>query len=324
MKLELESIKKIAFGAISVYEENGEIGFLRFEGEPKEVYGKTGRSTASVMLDFYTDSDTFTFDYSVSRCIDRDHAYFDLYENDVLICHFGETFSKDKIKTTGHFETTLSSGEKRIRLYLPNLFEAKLSNLCLGDGATLKFVEKRGKLLMLGDSITHGFDAYFPSLSYANTIGREFDFDCVNQAIGGEMFRLRILPESSSLSPDYITVAYGTNDWSWSNKTREECVQNARDFFNKLTGLYKNSRIFYISPLYRGDNKRITTVGDFLGAVEEFSKVAREFGCEVINGVNLIPHDSQMFDDKYLHPNDLGFTQYAKSLEKELRKLGVS
>jgi lysophospholipase L1-like esterase len=137
------------------------------------------------------------------------------------------------------------------------------------------------------------------------------------------MFRTRGLPETTSLSPDYITVAYGTNDWSWSGKTLDEITENANAYFTKLTSLYPSAEIFYISPLYRGDEGRITTLGDFFGAVERFSEVAKKFGCKVINGRDLIPHSSLMFDDKYLHPNDLGFTQYAKALEKELRKLGV-
>ena len=95
-------------------------------------------------------------------------------------------------------------------------------------------------------------------------------------------------------------------------------------FFKKLRALYPKSKIFYISPLYRGDNKRITTLGDFSGAVKAFSEIAREFGFEVIDGVKLIPHDSAMFEDKYLHPNDLGFTQYASALIKELSGRGLS
>jgi len=194
------------------------------------------------------------------------------------IKHFGNFISSEEKKTSGHFEASLSKGEKRITLYLPNLWIATLSNITLDEGAFVKKHEKKKKLLMMGDSITHGFDAYFPSLSYANLIAKKFDFDMTNQAIGGEMFKEASLPESSSLTPDYITVAYGTNDWSWSEKTLEECVENARKYFKKLTSLYKSSKIIYISPLYRGDNKRITSVGDLDTAIQSFSSVAREYG----------------------------------------------
>ena len=323
MKLDLKSIENLTFGVLSVYEENGQTVFTRFEGAPIESYGKSGRSTASVMLDFYTDSESFKIDFSLTRCIDRDHAYFDLYEDEVLTYHFGKTFEKEESEFTGSFEAKLRKGEKRVRLYFPNLFQAKISSINLDDGCYYRRTKKEKTLLMMGDSITHGYDAYFPSLSYANTVARDFDFDMINQAIGGEMFRTRSLPEKSSLSPDYITIAYGTNDWSWSGKTREECTENARVFFEKLTSLYKNSRIFYISPLYRGDEGRITTVGDFFGAKDAFIEVAKSFGAEIIEGRNLIPHSPLMFDDKYLHPNDLGFTQYAKALKRELEKFGV-
>ena len=322
MKLSLSDVKNITLGAISVIEEEGGIAFKRFEGAPLDHYGKSGRSSASVLLDFYTDATKISIDYRISR-VGRAFGFFDLYEEDTLTYHFGKEVSEEEGFYLGHFEAPLSSGEKRVRLYMPNLFETNIINLELNDGASLRASEHGKSLLMMGDSITHGYDALFPSLSYANIVAREFNFEMINQAIGGEMFKTVSLPEVSTLTPDYITVAYGTNDWSWSEKTLEQCVENAHAYFKKLRGLYPTSRVFYISPLYRGDEGRITTLGDFFGAVEAFAAVAREYGAEVICGRELIPHSSLMFDDKYLHPNDLGFTQYASMLIKRLKALGV-
>lgn len=321
--LSLPEIKNITFGALSVTSINGEFQFERFEGSAKERYVRVGRSTASVVLDFYTDSKNLSFDYHAVKIIDRNHCFFDVYENDVLIAHLGKMLEEGEQEFSGSYSASLSDGRKRIRIYLPNLHEGRISSVCLSDGAYIEPPCNRGTLLMMGDSITHGYDAYFPSLSYANTVIRELDLAGINQAIGGEMFREENLPDKSSFTPDVITVAYGTNDWSWSNKTREECAQNAKRYFSKLRRLYPDARLFYISPLYRGDNGRITTVGDFDGAVKEFSSVAEEFGAEVIDGVKLIPHTPEVFEDKYLHPNDLGFTQYAKALLSELEKRGL-
>ncbi len=321
--LDLKNIRDITFGSIEVIAEGEEYRFIRFEGSARDFYGNVGLSTASVMLDFVTDSDKLAFDYRCIKRVDRFHCFFDVYENGVLICHSGKILGEEETELSGRVETALSLGEKRIQIYFPNLHEGRISRLELSAGAYIKRSEKRGRLLMLGDSITHGYDAYFPSLSYANTVATELDFEMTNQAIGGEMFKEKILPDTVSLAPDYITVAYGTNDWSWSGKTREECVKNAELFFGKLKRLYPRARIIYISPLYRGDNERITTVGDYFGAVECFKNVARSFGADVIDGWKLIAHSSAMFEDKYLHPNDLGFTQYAKALLKELSLLGV-
>ncbi len=319
----LSDIKKIAFGAIEICNEEEDFRFFRFENSARENYKLVGLSTASVMLDFITDSETLFFDYKCTRRVDRAHCFFDIYENNVLIGHTGKICEKEEVSLSGHYETKLSKGEKRIRIYFPNLYEGRISRFCLDEGASVKRSEKRGSILMMGDSITHGYDAYFPSLSYANTVARELDLDMTNQAIGGEMFRTSSLPETTSLTPDYVTVAYGTNDWSWSGKTLSECRDNAISYFEKLEKLYPASRIIYISPLYRGDNSRITSLGSFDEAVGCFTEVARGFGADIIDGVKLIPHDSAVFEDKYLHPNDLGFTQYAKALIAELALLGV-
>jgi hypothetical protein len=40
----------------------------------------------------------------------------------------------------------------------------------------------------------------------------------------------------------------------------------------------------------------------------------------VINGVNLTPHLEEFFSDKYLHPNDLGFSVYTENLYNEILK----
>ena len=323
MLLNSVDIRKICFGAIRVFENEGAVCFERFEGDPIKFYGSSGKSTASVMLDFYTDARSLSFDYKNIRSVGRHHAFYDLYENEVLIAHFGNAAEEDTSEIVGSFNTELSAGVKRLRLYLPNLFETRISNLSLDGASYVEPVKKEKKLLMMGDSITHGYDAYFPSLSYANTVAREFNFDMINQAIGGAMFRTESLPETSTLTPDYITVAYGTNDWSWSQKSLSECIDCADAYFKKLRVLYRDARIFYITPLYRGDESRITSVGDFHGASSAFAEVAKRYGAEIIDGRTMIPHHTLMFDDKYLHPNDLGFTQYANALIKKLKELGV-
>ncbi len=321
--LSLSQIKSITFGALEVTEEYGEFCFRRFENTARDFYSSVGFSTASVLLDFLTDAEALSFDYRCIKRVDRCHCFFDIYENDVLIGHTGRVCEKEEAEFSGKYEVKLSSGSKRIRIYFPNLFEGRIKNLVLSGNTYIKRAEKSKKLLMMGDSITHGYDACFPSLSYANTVARELDFDMINQAVGGEMFKGASLPEKTSLSPDYITVAYGTNDWSWSHKTLDECIANERIYFEKLKALYPCSKIIYISPLYRGDNTRLTELGGFKESVRCFAETAAGYGASVIDGWELIPHTSEVFEDKYLHPNDLGFTQYAKALLRELYRLGI-
>ena len=326
VKLSNDTLREISVGSVKIVEEDGLLLFLKYTDSQTAAFGPYRKispctCTTGIKFDFYTNSKNLALAVATE-------GKYEIWV-DGLLRHYIVAGEGGNLAVGERFEAELSDtlgrkkGEYRVTVYFPSHSVGVIKYLELDEGATVRRSEKKKKLLMLGDSITHGYDAIFPSLSYANTLARELDFDMTNQAIGGEMFRLRILPEESSLSPDYITVAYGTNDWSWSGKTLEECVEKEKAFFTKLKGLYPDAKIFYISPLYRGDNHRITTLGDFRGAVKAFSDVAREYGAEVIDGVKLIPHSPLMFEDKYLHPNDLGFTQYANALLKELALLGL-
>lgn len=57
----------------------------------------------------------------------------------------------------------------------------------------------------------------------------------VNKAIGGECFFPELAATKEDFQPEYITVAYGTNDWS--RKLAEEFQTNCRAFCFK--NLYK-------------------------------------------------------------------------------------
>ena len=73
-------------------------------------------------------------------------------------------------------------------------------------------------MIMFGDSITHGYDALNPSFSYANRLADLLNADFVNKGIGGERFFPTLAQLKDDIEPDYITVAYGTNDWAHSPK----------------------------------------------------------------------------------------------------------
>ncbi|MBQ8720467.1 MAG: hypothetical protein IJY65_05480 [Clostridia bacterium] len=324
MKLSIKDIRKITFGALSVTEENGVFTFHRFTDEQKSVYAtehpefrRRSDSTASVILDFLTDSDILSFDYETESKVGphRDYAFFDIWENDVMIAHKGAYFEELRQDSVS---IKLSSGKKRVRVFFPNLFKMTVSNFTLSDGAELIPIKKKLRALILGDSITHGYEAHFPSLTYANTIIRNFELDAVNQAIGGEIFRPSILGSAPLFDPDIVTVALGTNDWSGATLSLERC----RVYFETLKKFYSRARIFYISPIWRKDFERKTDVGSFSAAVLALEKLADELNITVIHGAELAHHTEEFFTDG-LHPNDLGFAQYAVALTEKLKALGV-
>ncbi len=322
MNLTFDDIKKITFGALSITEENGKFVFHRFSDEQKSVYEKEhadfrrrSDSTASVILDFLTDSDTLSFDYETESKVGPkiDYAFFDIWENDVMIAHKGAYFKELRQDSVS---IKLSSGKKRVRVFFPNMFKMTVSNFTLSDGAELIPVKKKLRALILGDSITHGYEAHFPSLTYANTLIRNFELDVVNQAIGGEVFRPSILGSEPLFDADIVTVALGTNDWAGATLDFERC----RLYFETLKKFYGRAKIFYISPIWRKDFSRDSGVGTFNEAVAALEALAKELGITVISGNELAHHTEDFFTDG-LHPNDLGFTQYAAALTEKLKAL---
>ena len=327
MRLTLKDIKSITHGAVKITENDGKFSFFRFSDEQYEFYKATNAAfankalgTASVILDFYTDSDTLSIDWSAKKVSTRDYCCFDVYENGVMVGHFGNSTADAELSGSEHF--ALSEGKNRITVYLPALYAGYISSLELDDGASLEPIKRGTRALIVGDSITQGYDAIYPSLSYANLTVSEFGFEAVNQAIGGEVFNHGMLGTSPVIDAEIITVAYGTNDWS-KTQTLELIKDSAEKFFTKLKSIYPKARIFYISPIWRKDIGAMKPSGDFYSAVSALKEIAKGAGAVVIDGVNLIPHDAGVFADGRLHPNDLGFTQYAKSLARELIAHGV-
>ena len=73
------------------------------------------------------------------------------------------------------------------------------------------------------------------------------DADEINKGVGGEKFSSLFLEHADGITVDYITVAYGTNDWN--KLTYEELLSNCRDFCKRLSDTYPQAEIFVISPI---------------------------------------------------------------------------
>ena len=116
---------------------------------------------------------------------------------------------------------------------------------------------------------------------------------------------LASLPES--YSPDIITVAYGTNDWS--KCTKEQFDSNSENF-------YRSAKIFALAPIWRGKlDQRTSDVGEFSYVADKLSSIADSLpNVTAINCFDFIPHSPEMFSPDILHPNSLGFEHYAKNL----------
>jgi len=343
MKLTLEQIKSITKGTQSIRLENENFRFFRFSEkqtqyykENMEAFYKKSFSTASVHLDFYTDSPFFKFRYDVSLgLLIRKFYYFDMYIDGILVKHLGEdnmwimkgeislniekyAFT-ERIKNAGHV-TGNPEGMRRVTLWLPNLSVTGLSDIEIADGCTVQPVKSDMTIFAWGDSITHGYDAVFPSMSYINRLARHYNAEVINMAIGGEKFVPGLLTDDIKGKPDIITVAYGTNDWS--NGLRENFDANSVKFYADASELYPEVKRFAILPIWRADDHRIPNNygGSFSEASEYLRNAAKENGFVPLDAWFYVPHSPEFYSDKYLHPNDLGFAYYANGLIADIDK----
>jgi hypothetical protein len=125
---------------------------------------------------------------------------------------------------------------------------------------------------------------------------------------------------ADEMNPDYITVAYGTNDWS--HRPYDDVKESCRAFYKKLSELYPNSKIFAITPIWRASHMRKTEFGAPTYKVDDMIReVCADLpNVTVITGWKFTPAHSDFYEDQTLHPNDLGFGIYTQNLYAELKK----
>ena len=339
MKLNLEQIKEITTGAVSIFENNGEIEFHRFTDEQEIIYGKISnqqnrkfnercKASSGMRFWFKTDSQKLKMAFRVERSTSRLFFSFDVFENgkfigavdNFKICDLPPNYIEADFPL-GEFskEFKLLNGEKEICVYLPWSVCTKLLEICIDDGAYIKAVKPEKTLLAFGDSITQGYDALRSSNRYVARLCDKLSVMEINKGIGGEVFFPKLAEAKDDFTPDYITVAYGTNDFS--NRTEVDFKESCKQFYETLSKNYPTSKIFAITPVWRKDYAGERVFGDFF-KVEEYIKTVCEKleNVTVISGFDLVPKDEIYYSDLRLHPNDKGFEFYADNLYNEIKK----
>lgn len=337
MKLVLEDYKKITLGCARVAEENGKIRFHRFTENEEIFYKERDRergsnfsarcsAPAGVKLRFATDSKSLKIAVTTAAATSRSYFSFDVFENGKLL-GFIDNFKEEKLFENyteqqfplGRYEKSfvLSGGKNEITVYFPWSVFIDDIEIELDDGAEIEAVRPKKKILVYGDSITQGYDALRPSNRYAARIAEFLDAEEINKAIGGEIFVPGLVEEKLDFEPDYISVAYGTNDWSTTDG--KDFCQNAKSFYESLSQNYPNVPIFAITPIWRLNFEESKPFGDFFSV----EKIIRELtsslaNVKIISGFELVGHDKRLFADLRLHPRDRGFDEYYENLSKKI------
>ena len=334
MKLDLYDIQSIANGAARVTCENGYFNFYRFTLEQEQLYKERSAdfynktfSTSGITLRFKTDSTQLFLDVLTEPGTSRSYYAFDVAVDGKRIASLDNYSSVDIPKAytgiqcplgpvSGTFE--LGNGDKEVTVYFPWSVNAKLKEISL-NGTYFKPVKYSKKLLAFGDSITHGYDALHPSNKYVTRIAEALDAQEYNKAIGGEIFFPDLASSREDFEPDYVTVAYGTNDWSKCD--RDTFVSNMTAFYTALSATYPKAQIFALTPIWRKESETAEKAYPFNEIPDMIEKACSPLeNVTVCYGFDLVDHKEDCFADLRLHPNDEGFGLYFERLIEIIRR----
>lgn len=333
MKLSNGQIKSIIQGAVYFSEEEKGLQPHRMNKEEEALYIPTkfknkAFASSNIQAVFKTDADKLILKADISIGSSRKYFCFDTYIDGELTAEFKNFEHKDmrlpytKIDCPlGEFswELPLKKGEKEIRIVFPFGSKVIISEFALENATFIEPVKRSKTMLIYGDSITQGYDALNPSRAYAVQLANALDAEGFNKAIGGEIFNPSLSDIKNDINPDYITVAYGSNDWSFC--TKEDFTANCKGFYEKVKKNYPDAKLFAITPIWRGDKNDEKKCGLFEDIHKTIRRICEEIGgITVIDGFEFVPAKEELFADLRLHPSNEGFEHHAKNLLKEIKK----
>ncbi len=327
MKLTIEDIKKITQGAACIKENQGRVKFYRFTeaglniSERDVIY-----ATAGIQLEFKTDAKAMNLSvFAVQTSVSRSFFAVDVFEDDIykgsvknISDEKKEAYSLEKYPF-GSFGASFAfdGADKTIRIVLPHSVAVEIEELELVGATYFEPLKHDKTIVMYGDSITQGFDAIHPSCTYAVMLARALNATLYNQGIGGALFVPELPKLSVHKSPDYITIAYGTNDW---NKTDQKSFyESCSEFMKNISETYPDSKKIVITPIWRADFEEERPFGKFSEVERIIKEVCKDHpDIRLVSGWDLVPHDAKMYGDLRLHPSDEGFEYYFKNLKEEV------
>lgn len=306
MILTNEQLKKIYYGALNFDEtEDGYLQAFQYTRQQMDYFEKVSefwfeRCSASTAktLEFQTTAQTFSMEYKIIWEGSEDTV--EVVE-DGLISKIW--YVKDLAKE-GKLTYRLAEGRKTVMIYLPADATMLIRNFEVD--AEVYPVEKKEKVLWLGDSITQGYGPLRSAHTYVSVANRLLNYDILNQGIGGYVYDKNVLIDMDGYRPDKIIVSMGTNQYG------TESMQDVEEYYEKLMEIYGDIPVLCITPIWRGDNPEgVDTLAEFC---EKLKKICEHYSnITIVEGFKLVPHLSEYFLDD-LHPNALGMELYGRNL----------
>lgn len=263
-------------------------------------WGVRARCTCGISLAFYTDAEIVRMPFSACN-FSRVFVGFDIYENGILSDHI--EFPDSCEGGTLEYKTK-NPGEKLVEIYLSCLNQIIVQDIEAGN--ITPAYENPHRVLFIGDSITQGMTAKYPSLTYPTLYARKKGMQVINLGVGGAKFESWQLEDFPEYDFERVFVAYGINDLC-SGEAVDELLHKARDFLKKLIPIADGKPVTVITPIW---NRAIPNEEGFLEKFTAYSaklsEYAYEFGFVSVDGMKLMPPDPRFTFDG-THPVESGF-----------------
>ena len=336
MILNCEKIKEISTGAVRVEYDGEKVNFYRFTEAQQEMYKNRSSdfymksfSTSGVRLHFKTNSKNLCLDIFTEDGSSRKFFSLDVFVNGKMLGCI-DNFSDVELPAgysgirlplgdySGNF--ALGEGDKEVCIYMPWSVKTSIKRMLLDDGAYIEAIKPSKRLIAYGDSITQGYDALRPSNHYLSRLCEALGAEQINKAIGAEVFYSPLAALADDFTPDYVLVAYGTNDW---NRAKVESMRkNCAEFYRNVRNNYPTAKIFAITPIWRKEYLEPRDFPDFLSVDRIIREVVADIpDVHVISGFDFVKKEEKYFADLRLHPNEEGFAQYFDALWSQIKEI---
>jgi len=314
MKLSNEQLKKIYYGAFSICEtEDGYLQSFQYTQQQMQYFKESVefwydrcKASSAKTLEFSTRATQFSLEYKIIWVGSEDSIELAV---DGLITKI--YYIKD-LQKEGKITFEMPAGEKKVMVYLPADATILIRNCEIN--VDVFPVEKKEKVLWMGDSITQGYGPLRSAHAYVSVANRLLNYDIINQGIGGYIYDKNVLFNMEGYSPDKIIVSLGTNQYG------TESMKDIEEYYERLFEVYGDRPVLCITPIWRGDSPDgVETLAKFCQKTKDIC--IKYSNITVVDGSRLVPHLSEYFLDN-LHPNALGSEIYGRNLVLAIQEAG--
>ena len=322
MKLSAKTLIKFARGGASYKTDGGIFRAFRFSQKQLEYMhsdafdqGWTSWAvhTGAVRLEFKTDATEISFDYVASSHIKESNTV------DFIVDGVLEAVYRVDDSSKGHILHKMKEGYKKIIICLPCITAFGIKNFTLnGKYKSVKLPSKR--ILILGDSITHGGGPTMSSATYVNMLAMKTGYEIIGQGIAGYRYEPREpMMVADDFNPHKLVVFLGTNYYEACHIEQGYDYKKAvYEFYDKLIKLYPSTPILCVTPLWRNND---VDWDRFNWCIDTIKNACARYGqIKVLDGLSIVPHADEFFADK-IHPTAYGSTFIANAIEKALNEI---